>query len=704
MANKIQTIMRTAAMIYAEDQSIQTVKSVRRRFVDAVLVNSDNSPCTIEQIIISLQKDYEIVVQEKEIIGFLDDERYYEKVLGKTKRENTYNLSNKRFEKLKKKAEYCIDDAIVEFSTQKPDVDPEGLRELLHKYLYTLMNTNISAYTQLLERKGKKVSPVIDPNTFNEDEIEVINCFINWDNSNKDKALFELVNYCIEYATAINSIDPQDVVKALKNKKLYLDNALIYRALGINGSFRKERVMNLLQRCADSGQQLMISSVTRKEFFDTIDYHISHLRGSTPYGNINPSLFRRYTGGYSLYQYYYEWRRTKDVYGFELFRLHIKSEYDTLLRKFNITEDYKQQYGDIKDNEKIEQYAEEIKQYKRTKNDSLHVNDAKNMVWVELARNNCDNNVRDTKYYFVTSDRRLQEWDLNHSKNQPITMLPSQWLALLLKYFSQSNDDYKSFVSFLTMPNEKSEVTPDELQDILAGISEITEDFQKQDDIVSELLDSNNSRELRNRVEAQKFAQSHLEAQFKEELEAVEKESLKKLEVQEAASQELLSKQKEEFEKMLDAIRQERRQEKLERLKDKRESCKSQLKDKEKLLEQINSNANRKKSIVKWLMIIIPVVYAVAMVVLIVVKGWSTMAPITRIISIVLAVITFIAPIVLNREVKFWKIPAEVKDRNFSTQCKRLGFDETEIADYKEMIKSLDQQISDLETGTQNES
>ena len=74
MANKIQTIMRTAAMIYAEDQSIQTVKSVRRRFVDAVLVNSDNVPHTVEQIIISLQKDHEIVVQEKEIIGFLDDD------------------------------------------------------------------------------------------------------------------------------------------------------------------------------------------------------------------------------------------------------------------------------------------------------------------------------------------------------------------------------------------------------------------------------------------------------------------------------------------------------------------------------------------------------------------------------------------------------------------------------------------------------
>ena len=696
MANKIQTIMRTAAMIYAEDQSIQTVKSVRRRFVDALFVNSENAPLTVEQIITLLQKEYEIVVQEKEI-GFLNDERYYEMVLGKTKRENTYYLPNKRFEKLKEKTEYCIDDAIEEFSTQKPNVAPDELRDLLHKYLYSLLNTNISAYTQLLERKGKQVSPVIDSSTFNDDEIETINCFINWDNPNKNKALFELVNYCIEYATAINSIDPQDVVKALKNKKLYLDNALIYRALGINGSFRKERVMNLLQRCADSGQQLMISSVTRKEFFDTIDYHISHLRGSTPYGNINPSLFRRYTGGYSLYQYYYEWRRTKDVYGFELFRLHIKSEYDTLLRKFNITEDYKQQYGDIKDNEKIEQYAEEIKQYKRTKNDSLHVNDAKNMVWVELARNDCDNNVRDTKYYFVTSDRRLQEWDLNHSKNQPITMLPSQWLALLLKYFSQSNDDYKSFVSFLTMPNEKSEVTPDELQDILAGISEITEDFQKQDDIVSELLDSNNSRELRNRVEAQKFAQSHLEAQFKEELEAVEKESLKKLKVQEAASQELLSKQKEEFEKMLDAIRQERRQEKLERLKDKLQLCNSQLKDKQRISDQINSHADGKKKTMSGVMITISILYLIAMVLLIIFIGWDQMEKYTYISALAMAVVLFVYSLIMNKNLEFWNIPIVYREKCYKRQCNKFSFDESEIVDLNETIKSLEKQISDLE-------
>lgn len=696
MANKIQTIMRTAAMIYAEDQSINTVKSVRRRFVDALLVNTNNTPHTIEQIITSLQKDYEIVVQEKEIVDFLDDERYYDKVVGKTKRNDTYCLINKRFEKLKEKADYCIDDAINEFSTQKPDVDSEELRDMLHRYLYTLMNTNISAYTQLLERKGKKVSPVIDPNSFNDEEIEIINSFIKWDNTEKNKALFELVNYCIEYATAINSIDPQDVVDALKNKKLYLDNALIYRALGINGSFRKERVINLLQRCADSGQQLLISSVTRKEFFDTIEYHISHLRGSTPYGRINPSLFRNYTGGYSLYQYYHEWRRTKNVYGFELFNIHIKNEYDALLKRFNILEDFKQQYNDNKDSDKIEQYAEEIKQYKRTKNDSLHVNDAKNMVWVELARNNCDNSVRDTKCYFVTSDRRLQEWDLSHSKNQPITMLPSQWLALLLKYFSRSNDDYKSFVSFLTMPNEKTAVTPDELQDILAGISEITEDFQKQDDIVSELLNSDNSRELRNRIEAQKFAQSHLEAQFKKDLESAEKENQKKLEEQEAASQDLLSKQKIEFEKMLDTIRKERQQDKLERLKDKLQTCNSQLKDKQRIFEQIKTKADGKKNMVAGCMIGISIMYFIAMVLLIKYKSWETMEKYTYISALGMAVVLFVYSLIMNKNLEFWHIPTVYRDNCFKKQCDKLSFNESEIADLKETITSLEKQISDI--------
>ena len=71
----------------------------------------------------------------------------------------------------------------------------------------------------------EKMADIIYVITDDETEIELINDFIRWDNPQKDKALFELVNYCIDYASAINSIDPQDVVSTLKNKKLYFKSS-----------------------------------------------------------------------------------------------------------------------------------------------------------------------------------------------------------------------------------------------------------------------------------------------------------------------------------------------------------------------------------------------------------------------------------------------------------------------------------------------
>lgn len=696
MANKIQTIMRTAAMIYAEEQSVSTIKSVKRRFVNAVLVNADNTPQTIENIITILQSDYELVLQEKELQIILDDNRFFEVIVGKTKKENQYYLPNKRFIKLREKSEYSIENAIRDFSSSNSTIDATLLCDLLHRYLYSLLNTNINAYAQLLEKKGEKVSPVIDSNSFDETEIELINNFIRWDNPQKDKALFELVNYCIDYASAINSIDPQDVVSALKNKKLYLDNTLIYRALGINGDFRKQRVLNLLQRCVDSGQQLLISSITRKEFFETIDYHIGHLKETAPYGNINPNLFRQYTGGYSIYQYYHEWRRTKNTYAYELFRIHLKAEYEALLKRFNITEDFKQQYSDEKDAGIIERYADEIMQYKKLKNNNLHINDAKNMVWIELARKDCDHNVRDTKIYFVTSDRKLQEWDLSHSKNQPITMLPSQWLALLLKYYSQSNDDYKTFVSFLTIPNEKGQVSPDELQDILAGISEITEEFQKQDDIVSNLLEHNNNGKYRNREGAKKYAKDIIESEYQEKIKKIEQEYQTKLSEQERASAQLLEKR---VEQMLREFQEERKQERIDRIDERIKNCETQMEFKQRLLSQINTICDNKKKWLIGIVITVVVLYVVCVGVLtFFIYDWNIMEPITTYIGMVLLALPFIVSLITNQDFKIGKIPSTYRNWCYKKQCIKYNCNEPEIRDLQETVEALKRQKTELET------
>ena len=115
--------------------------------------------------------------------------------------------------------------------------------------------------------------------------------------------------------------------------------------------------------------------------------------------------------------------------------------------------------------------------------------DARNMHWIECIRNGNNIDVASTKYYFVTSDQKLQSWDRIHSVNQPLTLLPSQWMGLILKYVSRSSDDYKSFISFMNLPKDNSVILEDELQSVMAGISEMTEEFSKQESIIESMVE-----------------------------------------------------------------------------------------------------------------------------------------------------------------------------------------------------------------------
>lgn len=62
-------------------------------------------------------------------------------------------------------------------------------------------------------------------------------------------------------------------------------------------------------------------------------------------------------------------------------------------------------------------------------------------------------------------------------------------MTVLLKYFSRTDDDFKSFVSFLRLKQEEPIISEDKLQVILAGISEITEDFEKQSAVLERMVE-----------------------------------------------------------------------------------------------------------------------------------------------------------------------------------------------------------------------
>ena len=116
----------------------------------------------------------------------------------------------------------------------------------------------------------------------------------------------------------------------------------------------------------------------------------------------------------------------------------------------------------------------------------------RNALFVEKKRRNNDLNIIDTKYYLITADHGLKRWDDTHSKNQPIMLLPSQWLGLIFKYTGRATeDDFQCFMSFLRLKNEtQPSIDPDRLQLIVAGISEISHDFAEQKHLVDDIIHS----------------------------------------------------------------------------------------------------------------------------------------------------------------------------------------------------------------------
>jgi hypothetical protein len=62
-------------------------------------------------------------------------------------------------------------------------------------------------------------------------------------------------------------------------------------------------------------------------------------------------------------------------------------------------------------------------------------------------------------------------------------------MSILLRYVNRTSDDFKSFVSFLNLPQGEKEISYEKLQLVITGISEITDDADKQSAIIKILVE-----------------------------------------------------------------------------------------------------------------------------------------------------------------------------------------------------------------------
>lgn len=522
-------IFRLAAVLYADNNYEVAPKTLHRKVIESLFIDNDNDFIGIHTLIDNLKSKYTLDFTEEEIRDIVSNKEYFNSSNCKIEGLKI-TLTAKRFENVSSKINSNnLDFFIDEFQKSNSQFELKEIKSIIYNFLYEIFQTNILSFSKLVDPTVQIQELVnVNDHNLNSIEIEIINGFLNWDNDEKNKVIFDVSNLALEYCLITNRKGANFKLDNLKNKNFYLDTNIIFRAIGINGQNRQKRTTTFLEKFKEANENLMISKFTEEEIRKTLEFYINQMSRFNS-AKINSEVFFKYSKSQDFVEYYHSWRRKRVNDSTELFKAHIFSLIDQLKIKYDIKNDFKDHF-DLKDS-KIEDLildkGSQINTFKSDGKSSPYLEasiiDAKNIYLIEFLRNGYYNNIFDCKYYFISADQLLRKWDYTQNNSIPIVLLPSQWMSILLRYLTRTSDDFKSFVSFLNISNAEKGISNENLQLILNGISEITTDFTQQSSIISEMINisfkgilerSNSEEEI---IEKSRlFAKSKLESDIEE--------------------------------------------------------------------------------------------------------------------------------------------------------------------------------------------
>lgn len=482
-------VFRLAAMLYKDENYDSSRENIIRKIIESIFLE-DNSKRTMFEIIEICRLHYNLTFTEREVknVIYSNTDRFI------IKRKETGNnikicLTGKRIQTLKEHEGLWIENYIDEFLEKVEYEDKINAKEILYRFLYEVFTSNYKSYQYFLNKKNVDGEFSVDLKNYNEEEKRLINDFLNLDNEDKDKAIFDIVSLSLEYCILTGN-SKQVYIQGIQNKVFYLDSNIIYRAIGINGESRKELTLRFLEKCKNNNIKLTISKHSEQEFKDSIGLYLKKIN-SYGHRKINSNIYNEHSERYDVYTFYYEWcsgRRNNDI---TLFQAHINSLYSELLDRFKIRVDFVEYFKD--DDEELIEIISSITSCKGESSNIILEYDAKNILALKRLRyrtNDLNKKLLETKYYIISTDQVLKEWDYRVNSNKtPLILLPSQWLAIMLRFVGRTSDDYKSFVSFLNLRQSEDSIDSEKLHAILSGISELTEDLSYQKRYATEIIE-----------------------------------------------------------------------------------------------------------------------------------------------------------------------------------------------------------------------
>ncbi|MDO5039076.1 hypothetical protein [Clostridium sp.] len=487
-----KSIFRLSTLLYKDDNYNVKKDTTLRKIIESIFIDNKNEKISVIQAMKFCESKYFLTLQKEEIERIIkknndrftikyDNERLY------------FNLENKRYESMIKN-DYNYLDKYINLFINLYKYDLEKTRDILYKFLYEIFTTNLNCYQHCINNNSLKENITVDSSKYTEQEIKIINEFLEYEDEEKNKAIFNLVSLSLEYCmlTGNNNLINNN---QLRNKEFFLDTNIIYRAIGVNGDDRKELTRSFLKNCKERKIRLNISKYTEDEFNNSLDYYIKQIKKyRNAYNNFN--LYSNYGKGEDLYNRYCEWKSGKNNDDLNMFKANIILMYKSLKQEFNIDTNY----SDLLDmkseiiKKNVDETKLEISTVKSGNGEFSNETDAKNVILIEEKRKKQNVNTQkllEIKYFLISTDLKLREWDYERRNgNQPIVFLPTQWLSIILRFTTRTSNDFKSFVSFLSLRNNESYIEKEKINVILNCISEISNDISTQNLLAREIIEN----------------------------------------------------------------------------------------------------------------------------------------------------------------------------------------------------------------------
>ncbi|MBC5837588.1 hypothetical protein [Flavobacterium muglaense] len=371
-----------------------------------------------------------------------------------TESEPLIKLTPKKFDEVEKNiSEFSIEPSIEKFlKFHNYDLI---FKDIILKILYQSIYENIYAFNPL---NLESLVPDIIKNNFTQQELNIFNEFLEFDDPIKNRRLYNQFVKAIEFAILTSGKGVKQFSENIYNDKTYvLDTNIIFRMLGVGGEERMETILKLIKSCIKQGVIFEYSLRTFQELNNTLDSSINKISKAEQAKNIEiiqelvaeaPHFFND-----DFIVQYSRLKNLKFVNSPEQYGLLMKSRFKKICSDLNIEQANHniklEPYEIVLYAKKLIQERKKITTY-RYSNKQAEV-DAYNVLYVNKRRGNNNFNYSEVKSFYLTTDRGLNKI-LSDDKNIliPATILPSQLFAIHNPLSNDSDDiDYDNFFSFI---------------------------------------------------------------------------------------------------------------------------------------------------------------------------------------------------------------------------------------------------------------